>query len=144
MAEGLLAKQLPDALKPVVSVSSAGTHGLFGNPAEPSAVRAAAAYGADISRHRARALDARIIRSADLVLGMEQYHLDYVNSLLIFRCKYARLLGAFDRKMQDDALEIDDPYGLSFSAYEAAAGEIQACIPGVIDYISGQLDLKAS
>jgi protein-tyrosine phosphatase len=142
MAEGLLSHQLPETLKPLVSVSSAGTHGLHGNRAEPLAVRAAAAHGTDISNHRARILDARMIRSADLVLGMENHHLDYINSLLIFRCNYARLLGRFAPQRQNP--EIEDPYGLSFAAYETAAREILACIPGLVDHIRGQLVSKAS
>lgn len=142
MAEGLLSQQLPEILKPLVSVSSAGTHGLHGNRAEPLAVRAAAAHGVDISHHRARILDARMVRSADLVLGMENYHLNYINSLLIFRCSYARLLGGFALQREDP--EIEDPYGLSFAAYETAAREILACMPGVVDHIRGRLVSKAS
>jgi protein-tyrosine phosphatase len=141
MAEGLLAHQLPEPLKPLVSVRSAGTHGLHGNRAEPFAVKAAAAHGADISDHRARMIDAKMIRSADLVLGMEQHHITCVNSLLLFRCKYARLLGSF--ALQDEALEIVDPYGSPYGAYETAANKIMACLPGLIDFIYGQLILDA-
>ena len=142
MAEGMLSHHLPETLKPFVSVSSAGTHGLHGNRAEPLAIRAAAAHRVDIGHHRARILDARMIRSADLVLGMENYHLDHINSLLIFRCSYARLLGGFALQRQHP--EIEDPYGLSFAAYETAAREILACMPGVVDHIRGQLASKAS
>jgi protein-tyrosine phosphatase len=137
MAEGLLAHRLPGTLKPLVSVRSAGTHGLHGNWADPRAMEAAAAHGADISNHRARILNAKMIRSADLVLGMEKHHIDHINHLLIFRCKYARLLGEF--APQNDAPEIDDPYGLGIDAYEAAIHRIIDCIPGLIDYIHGQL-----
>ena len=142
MAEGLLSHQLPETLKPYVNIHSAGTHGLYGNGADPLAVRAAAAHGTDISHHRARILEARMIRSADLVLGMENYHLDYINRLLFFRCKYARLLGTF--APHGGSPEIDDPYGLAYADYEAAANEILACMPGLIDYIRSRLPLKAS
>ena len=141
MAEGLLTHQLPNHLRPLVSVRSAGTHGLHGNRAEPLAVKAAASHGADISNHRARILDAKMIRSADLVLGMEKYHIDYINSLLIFRCGYARLLGMF--VPQNESPEIDDPYGLEFNAYKTASNEIMACIPGLIDYMRDRLGIKA-
>ncbi len=140
MAEGLLNHHLPIHLKPLVNVRSAGTHGLHGNMAEPLAVRAAADYGSDIIHHRARTLDAQMIRSADLVLGMEKYHIDYINSLFIFRCTHARLLGTFARQHGDP--EIDDPYGLDFGAYRTAAKRILACIPGVIDHIRAQLRVK--
>lgn len=142
MAEGLLWHRLPEALKPVVSVRSAGTHGLHGNRAEPFAVRAAAAHGADISQHRASVLDAGMIRSADLVLAMERYHIDKINDLLFFRCKYALLLGAFAEKRENP--EIEDPYGSPLAAYETCASEIAACMPGLIAHIREQVERKAS
>ena len=142
MAEGLLMNRLPETLKPVVLVRSAGTHGLHGNRAEPFAVKAAAAHGADIGDHRARILDAGMIRSADLVLAMEKYHIDKINDLLFFRCKYAMLLGTFAAKRENP--EVEDPYGLPFGAYETCASEIAACLPGLIDNIWRQVDRKAS
>ncbi len=141
MAEGLLRHRLPEALKPAVSVRSAGTYGLHGNRAEAHAVRATAAYGADIGDHRARILDAGMIRSADLVLAMEKYHIDKINELLFFRCKYALLLGTFAANRENP--EIDDPYGLAFDAYETCANEIVACLPALIDHIQRQVDGQA-
>ena len=142
MAEGLLWHLLPEALKPVVLVRSAGTHGLHGNRAEPFAIKAAAAHGADISEHRASVLDAGMIRSADLVLAMEKYHIARINDLLFFRCKYALLLGTFAEKRENP--EIEDPYGSPLGAYETCASEIAACMPGLIDHIRAQVDRKAS
>ena len=133
MAEGILRQMLPPDLKPVVTVRSAGTHGLHGNRAEPFAVEAAAAHGADISGHRARILDAPLIRNADLVLTMENYHLKKINDLLFFRCRYARLLGSFDTQRQNP--EIEDPYGSPLAAYETSAREIVACMPGLIQTV---------
>jgi protein-tyrosine phosphatase len=129
-------------LKPVLSVRSAGTHGLHGNRAEPFAVKAAAAHGADISQHRARVLDGGMVRSADLVLAMEKYHIDKINDLLFFRCKYALLLGTFAAKRGNP--EIEDPYGLPFGAYKTCASRIVDCLPGLIDHIRWQVDRKAS
>ena len=142
MAEGLLLHLLPETLKPVVSVRSAGTHGLHGNRAEPFAVKAAAAHGADIGQHRARILDGTMVKSADLVLAMEQYHIDKINDLLFFRCKYAMLLGSFAAERENP--EIEDPYGLPFNSYKTCASEIVACLPGLIDHIRRQVDMKAS
>ena len=137
MAEGLLLHHLPTDMQSMVSVRSAGTHGLHGNRAEPLAVRAAAAHGADISGHRARVLDAAMIRSADLVLGMEKYHLEKINAQLMFGCKYASLLGEF--APQGHNLEIEDPYGQPLNAYTAAARDILDCMPGLIDYIRSKV-----
>jgi protein-tyrosine phosphatase len=142
MAEGLLHHHLPADLKPRIDIRSAGTHGLYGNRAEPFAVAAAAAHGADISQHRARTLDGAMIRSADLILAMEDYHLDKINDLLIFRCRYARLLGSFADESNHP--EIDDPYGGPFVAYERCAETIIDCLPGLISYIRQEVESKAS
>ena len=83
-----------------------------------------------------------MIRAADLVLGMEQYHLDEINRLLIFRCKYARLLGSFVPRREYP--EIDDPYGVGFEAYQLTAEVVRACMPGLIDYIGEQVKMRAS
>jgi protein-tyrosine phosphatase len=126
----------------VVSVRSAGTDGLHGNPAAHLAIEAAAAHGADIKDHRARVLDATMVKSADLVLAMEHYHLDRINRLLFFRHKHALLLGTFapERAYPD----IEDPYGLPFGAYETCTREILSCMPALIDQIRNQVDMKAS
>lgn len=142
MAEGLLRHLLPQSLKSIVTVQSAGTQGLHGNRAEPFAINAAATFGADISGHRARILDATMVRSADLILAMEQYHLGKINDLLIFRCKYARLLGSYAPERQNP--EIEDPYGSPFAAYETCAAEIIQCMPLLIDHIHAQVEASAS
>jgi protein-tyrosine-phosphatase len=140
MAEGLLRQMLPESLTPVVTVRSAGTHGLHGNRAEPFAVMAAAGYGADINGHRARILDPAMIRGADLVLAMEKYHINKINDLLFFRCRYAHLLGAFAAERENP--EIEDPYGRPLTDYQACAADIRACMPALIDHIRRQVEME--
>jgi protein-tyrosine phosphatase len=142
MAEGILRERLPSDLQPMVRVRSAGTDGLHGNHAEPLAVKAAAVHGADISGHRARILDATMVRAADLVLAMEHYHLERINAFLFFRCRYAKLLGSFDSHRQYP--EIEDPYGKPYNAYEVSAREILACMPALADFIRDQLKVPES
>lgn len=142
MAEGLLTRRLPNVLKPHAKVSSAGTHGLHGNMADAFAIQAAAAHGVDISGHRARLLDARMIRSADLVLAMEKQHITDINSQLLFRCKHLKLLGEFSTDAEP--FEIKDPYGSAYGDYEATANDILRCLPGLISFIHTRLSRKAS
>lgn len=70
IAEGFLKRHLEDRGIMGVTVSSAGVSGLEGYPADPEAVRTSAEQGVDISKHRARRVNARMIDSADLVLTM--------------------------------------------------------------------------
>ena len=52
------------------------------------------------------------------------------------------LLGTFAVKRENP--EIEDPYGSPLDAYETCAGEIVACLPGLIDHIREQVNRKAS
>ncbi|MBW6392646.1 low molecular weight protein-tyrosine-phosphatase [Billgrantia antri] len=65
VAAAMLQQRLPHC-----RVSSAGLTALVGQGVEPSARALAEAAGLDVSRHRARQLDARYLTQADLVLVM--------------------------------------------------------------------------
>ena len=49
MAEGMLKKDLPERLAARVMISSAGTHALHGNMAQPHAIEVMQGMGVDIS-----------------------------------------------------------------------------------------------
>ena len=55
-------------------VRSAGTLGVRGLPPLADAIRAGRALGVDIASHRTRSLDDVELRSVDLVLGFEPFH----------------------------------------------------------------------
>src|SRR5262245_22414037 len=75
IAEGLLRAAFETRLGPgAPSVSSAGTMGWSGSPADPNSVEAAAERGVDISDHRARALAPGDVGSATLIIGMSVDH----------------------------------------------------------------------
>lgn len=69
-AERLLASPLG----PSVSVSSAGTHALIGQPFSPPMDRLVKEGGVDPAGFRARLLTASLLQQADLVLGMTREH----------------------------------------------------------------------
>ena len=60
--------------------SSAGTGALLGHPADPVARRLMQERGLDIEAHRARQLDAALLRAHELVLVMEQEQQDWIES----------------------------------------------------------------
>jgi hypothetical protein len=76
--------------------------------------------------------------SADLVLAMEKYHIDKINDLLFFRCKYALLLGSFAADRENP--EIEDPYGLALDAYETCAARSSPVMPALIDHLHRQVE----
>lgn len=141
-----------------VELASAGTWAAEGLPATPEAVAAAAAYGADICGHRARALSAAQVAAADLVVVMTSVHRAEVEALApshAFKVvllkelaelapspaqgRAARLAAvrAAPRPPARRALDLDDPMGLPFSAYERAAREIASGIDALAALLGG-------
>ena len=100
--------------------ASAGTHALEGSPATPRAVIAAAALGADVARHRARALTRRRVRDADLVLCMAAEHRGLV--LAYDRGAQRRIftLASFARAVTEYPLPASNPAELVVMAGEEA------------------------
>lgn len=113
MAAGLLAKLL--AGMPAF-VYSAGTGAPVGNPATRAAIEATRAVGVDITRHRAQQLNAGMVRSADLVLVMDEHHREYVVSLVPEASGRTRLLLEFAGR---PGAGVEDPIGRPLEAYQA-------------------------
>jgi protein-tyrosine phosphatase len=74
MAEHLLRAGLAARGVEGVEVSSAGTHGLVGEPVQEHAAAVLAERGIDHSAFCARRLDADLVAGADLVLGASREH----------------------------------------------------------------------
>ena len=74
MAEHLLRAGLAARGVEGVEVSSAGTHGLVGEPVQEHAAAVLTQRGIDHSAFSARRLDADLVRDADLVLGASREH----------------------------------------------------------------------
>ncbi len=98
-AERLLAS----ALGPSVTVSSAGTYALIGQPFSPPMDQLVLEGGADPDEFAARQLSETHLRQADLVLGMTREHraaaVDLVPAIVrrsFTLREYARLLGRID------------------------------------------------
>jgi len=82
-ADGLLRHALREAgLHEQVLVDSAGTHGYhIGEPPDPRSVDTARRYGVDIAMLRARQLAAEDFQRFDLILAMDQGHLQILQRL---------------------------------------------------------------
>lgn len=124
MAEALLR-----ARRPALTVASAGVAALVGEPPPEAAVELMAARGLDIRGHRARQLDADLVRRFDLVLVMEQGQADWIIRALPFSRGRVQRLG----RWRD--LDIADPFRRPRAAYEAALADIEACLQDWLDRI---------
>lgn len=64
-----------------VTVSSAGTSGLSGHRMDPRSLDFLNSHGIDGSRFTARRLNRRLLKETDLVIGLEQSHVDEILTL---------------------------------------------------------------
>lgn len=136
-------------------VRSAGTHGGVMNVA-PEVVRAGAEIGIDVSSHQSRLLTGGIVRSADLIVTMTREHLRHVvdldpdSFLVTFTLKeIARrsvpfvprsltfdewVLALNEHRLAIDLLgasdedDLADPYGGSYSGYQAMVAEVDRLV----------------
>jgi protein-tyrosine phosphatase len=110
MAQVMLAHMLEGT---PVFVYSAGTAAPEGNPATALAVEAMGEVGLDLTRHRARQLEPEMIRAADLVLVMEEYHRQRVLESVPEAAGRTWLLLSF----AGSEAEVGDPLGSSLAVY---------------------------
>ncbi|HDZ58039.1 MAG TPA: low molecular weight phosphotyrosine protein phosphatase [Pseudomonas xinjiangensis] len=64
-----------------IDISSAGLGALVGKPVDPTAVKVMAEAGLSLPEHKARQITPEMIREADLILAMENRHLQSIHSL---------------------------------------------------------------
>ena len=133
MAEGMLKKYLPRSLAGRVAISSAGTHALHGNMAQPHAVAVMQGLGIDITGHRARQLSGTLVKSADLILVMERFHLRLVKVRSLLSPAKVHMLTAYAANGEPD--DVPDPMGEPITAYETSAAMIHDCVKGVVAYL---------
>jgi len=113
MAEALLKAKAPQG----VAISSAGVGALVGLPADPMARLLMHGKSVDIGAHRARQVSIELLAAADLVLAMEQRHINSIPAEMRGR---AQLLGLWTGG------EIEDHYRQSQEVFERVLGKIEA------------------
>jgi len=121
LAEFLLREQLAAAGKKA-EVRSAGIGALIDHPADETAASVALAHGTSLEGHRAQQISTQLCRWADLILVMEQHHLDYVTDLDTTARGKTFLLGHWSKG------EIPDPYRKGEAAHEQAYAEISGAV----------------
>lgn len=128
MAEGLCRRYLAERLGCRIdqlqrlgySIQSAGITEISGIPASSGARAACAARGVDIGGHKSRPLTAELIQQSDLILAMDQMHIDEVLTLAPEVRDRCMLL--------DEMRPIQDPVGQSAEVFEQCADQIWVAI----------------
>lgn len=105
-----------------VLVSSAGTRALDGNPIDSTMARMLQGHGIDrMAEHRSRPIMPTMLSQYDLVLCMQDQHLQQVLALYPAGRGKVRLLGHWSSQ------EISDPIGQADAVYGTALDQIEAC-----------------
>jgi len=125
MAEGILRAIL--TVNPYVSVSSAGTHALTGNPAAEFSILVSRENGIDITGHTARQLDGGRVKSNDLIVCMEPSHIEWTLSLDSSAIEKVHNLADFSDVPESREL-IADPYGCSLREYRECFAILHECL----------------
>ncbi len=117
MAEAELAARLRRRGVAAV-VESAGIAPTVGWPAHPTAQELMRERGLDLSSHRSRQLTAEIARAFELILVMEQRHIQDVASI------FPGARGRVHRLGRWGNFDVPDPYRRDRAAFEEALGLI--------------------
>lgn len=120
-------------LSQVVAVDSAGTHGYHvGEAPDPRARQAAARRGYDLSRLRARKLVAADYEAFDLLVAMDEGHLQIMRR----QCP-AELAGKLARLMdfaeQPPSAEVPDPYYGGEAGFDVVLDLCEAGVKGLLE-----------
>lgn len=110
-------------------VSSAGTWAIVERGASRHSIEVMQRNGYDIANHRARMVDAAMVRDADLILCMEVGHAEALRAEFPGQAEKVFMLS----EMIDQAFSVSDPYGGAYSEYELM-------YEGMVDLVDSGLD----
>jgi len=117
MAEGILRAFLIEKGIDHIIVSSAGINAMVGFGPSQFAVEAAKAWGIDISAHRARQIDIRLIEKSDLILAMAPEHVFYVQKIAPAAAGKTYMLRGFPKPFSPSQEKVADPMGGELEEY---------------------------
>lgn len=114
-----------------VRFSSAGVSSEeVGEPIDPRAARVLERHGYPSADHVAHQIDAAELAGADLVVAMEQLHVDRLRRL--GKTGHVQLLSDFDPGAESGA-GLPDPWYGSPDGFEDTLSAIEAAVPGVVE-----------
>lgn len=136
MATAALRAKLVAAGIAGVIVRSAGTNTTNGVAATPDAIEVAESRDLDISYHRSKQLDEKMLRQTDLILVMEKpRHFDAIAAIDPDAVDKTFLLSDFaDGPWRGDS--IPDPIGMSYGLYELVFDRMSEMLDGLVEKLA--------
>ena len=136
MAEAVMRGLLEaEGLDAQVAVDSAGTTSWHvGDPADRRALTALRAAGYDGSTHRARAFERSWLTDRDLVVALDAGHLDDLRALAGAAPDgpTVRLLRSFAEDVDEDDLDVMDPFYGSVADFATVLEQVEAGCRGIL------------
>lgn len=135
MAEGLLKQLLERRGRTDVQVLSAGTHTLDGIGPTPETVETMLQEGVDVSGHLGKRVTPELIRIADAIFCMEQFHQQQILSMIPEAEGKVHLLKTFENRTPLADPNIPDPIGRPKQVYETCLASIKEAVARVMDWL---------
>mgnify|MGYP006287160329 CR=1 FL=1 len=138
MAEGLFKHLISkkDNLKNKYDALSAGLFAYEGQRVNDYSIRALKNLGIDISNYTSLSFSREIAKSAFLILTMTESHRDNIISLIPdARGKVFALKEYVYKNTVNQSVEIEDPFGMPYEAYEKCSQEIKHAVEELIKKI---------
>lgn len=107
--------------QPQLNVFSSGLGALVGKPADPKSIDLMTAQDIDLNNHRAQQINSILVSAADLILTMEQKHIDAIQSQFPESRGKVHLICKWN-----DNQEIPDPYKKDEAAFSSASALIES------------------
>ncbi len=142
-AEGVARRWLTLAgLGDAVGVDSAGIQGYHvGEAPDPRTQSAALRRGYDLSRLRARKVQAKDFADFDLLLAMDRDHFHYLRERAPEGCKHkVRMLMSFAAGARRD--DVPDPYYGGITGFDAVLDLCEDAVQGLIEEIRPEVDRR--
>ncbi len=142
-AEGVARRWLALAgLGDAVGVDSAGIQGYHvGEAPDPRTQSAALRRGYDLSRLRARKVQAKDFADFDLLLAMDRDHFHYLRERAPDGCKHkVRMLMSFAAGARRD--DVPDPYYGGITGFDAVLDLCEDAVQGLIEEIRPEVDRR--
>lgn len=127
LACAMLARSLP-----TIGFSSAGTHALVGEGADPLIVELARDRGMQLEDHVATPLTDERVRSADLILTMTKAQRDQIEHAWPF------VRGKVYRLIETEGVDVVDPYRRHRATFDLAVAQIEHGVAHWRGVLAGQ------
>ena len=135
MAEGLLRQMLLQQGRADVQVISAGTNTLPGMGPTLETIQVMAEQGVDISSHVSQQLTPDLVRHADIIFCMEDFHLEQILAVNPEAESKAHLFKTFQNPASASDPNVPDPIGQPRQVYEACSRLIQDGVKRIVEWL---------